>query len=103
MSRVSYQAMLDPSGDEPERTRRLDAGDLPSRRRDAKVSSDGRITDRHRRWLDDVATSTGLPTDVIHMAALDVLIALDLDWDEIRRPRELRDALIEAARGHPPR
>lgn len=101
MSRVSYQAMLEPSDDDAP-GRRLHPADLPSRRKDATDRLRARISPRHRRWLDEVAGQTGLDVDVVLMATLDLMIALDVDWPDVHRPRELRDALIASLRVVPP-
>ncbi len=102
MSRVSYQAMLEPSEDDGPHLRRLQPGDLPSRRKDAQERLRARVSPRHARWLDEVATQTGLSTDVVLMAALDLMIALDLDWSDVRRARDLREAVIASLRIRPP-
>jgi len=95
MSRVTYQAMLDEPGD-GDRYTPLDSTLLRSKRRDALIAAKTRISPRQRRWLDETATVSGLPVDVVVMTALDLLIALDLDWESIGRAGELRAAVAEA-------
>lgn len=95
MSRVSYQAMLDPSDDEGPRFRELRDADLPSRRSDANERIKLRVSERHARWLDEVSARTGLPADLVAMSALDLMLALDIDWDTVQRPRDLRQAITD--------
>jgi len=102
MSRVTYQAMLDEPGD-GDRYTPLDSTLLRSKRRDALIArrdaliaAKTQISPRQRRWLDETATVSGLPVDVVVMTALDLLIALDLDWESIGRAGELRAAVAEA-------
>lgn len=99
MSRVSYQAMLEPPDDDTPAYEPLRSTDLPSRRRDADTKLSTKITARQARWLEETARSGGLPTSTVTMAALDLLIALDLDWAALERPRDLRQALVDAV-GH---
>ncbi len=97
MSRVSYQAMLDGPDDDPgARFTPLDEAALPTRRRDALMTLKGRISPRQRRWLDETATAQGVPADMVLMVALDLMIALDLDWQAISKPGALRTAVAEA-------
>ncbi len=103
MSRVSYQAMLEPSDEDGARFDELRPADLPSRRRDATERLRVRVSERHTRWLDEVTAQTGLTRDLVVMAALDLMIALDVDWDGVERPRDLRDALTQAAGVRPRR
>lgn len=97
MSRVSYQAMLEPPDEENTPFHAVRDADLPSRRRDATERVKVRVSERHLRWLDDVTARADLPADLVVMTALDLVIALDLDWDGIERPRDLRTALTGTA------
>lgn len=99
MSRVTYQAMLDGAGDDDTAGAftPLAPSAIRSRRRDALVTFKARISPRHLRFLDETATARGLAVDQVVMVALDVLIALDLDWADIAKPGDLRDAVVNAA------
>lgn len=93
MSRVSYQAMLDgPLGADPQFVP-VPRTALVSRRKDATVTVRVALTPRQRRWLARTATAGGIDADTTIRAAVDVVMALDIDWTAIGSPGDLRRAV----------
>lgn len=96
MSRVSYQAMLADDGGPPFVP--LAETALATRRKEATETLKVPVSKRQREFLTTVATGGGLDRSSTVAAALDLMIALDLDWHAISRPAELRRAVRDAVR-----
>jgi hypothetical protein len=98
VSRVSYQAMLDaPLGAAPEFVP-LPRAAFVSRRKDASATVRVALTPRQRRWLDRTTTAGGIDADATIRAAVDVVMALDIDWTTVTSAGDLRRALESAIR-----
>ncbi len=96
MSRVSYQVMLDGLSGSPAAFVRLPEAAFVTRRKHATASVSVAVSPEQRRWLRRTVTAGGCDADAVVRAALDLMMALEVEWNSVGSPADLRRALSAA-------
>ena len=97
MSRVSYRVMLDGAPARVPAGRQLDPDAIGTRRRDATARVQAHLSKRQVRWLRTTSSSSGgiEPEDILR-ALVDLAMELEVGWQAVTRPTELRDAIRDS-------
>ncbi len=98
MSRVSYQVMLDGVSGAPAAFVPLPTAAFVTRRKHATASVSVAISPEQRSWLKRTVTAGGCDADAVVRAALDLMMALEVEWSSVGSPSDLREALSAAVR-----